>query len=154
MPLTPYRADRWWWHLLFWLPIALFIAYFALVAAASVILAITMRARAFRSRAREGSAPTLITDKISPAIVSALSGQGVSLSPSLLRFATPGCWDILHHTQFIVGIAMLAVRWPDFAYPFLRQVGRDEHPGPAIALILHALHEPQLLELAHMTTDR
>jgi hypothetical protein len=122
VPLTPYRADRWWWHLLFWLPIALFIAYFALVAAASVILAITMRARAFRSRAREGSAPTLITDKISPAIVSALSGQGVSLSPSLLRFATPGCWDILHHTQFIVGIAMLAVRWPDFAYPFLRQV--------------------------------
>lgn len=43
------------------------------------------------------------------------------LSPALLRFSTPGCWEILFHLQFIAAIAMMSVRWPDFSYPFFAQ---------------------------------
>lgn len=49
------------------------------------------------------------------------SGQGLLLSGSLLRFATPSARDIVWHTQFVTSLGMVAVNWPGFAYPVLSQ---------------------------------
>lgn len=121
VPFSPYDEDAWYWDLMFWLPVALFIAYFTTVSLARAITAATTRSRAFRNRAREGRAPSFLRDHLNPIIISAISGQGMVLSPALLRFATPGCWDILFQLQFVAILAMCAVNWPDFAYPFFKQ---------------------------------
>ncbi|PWN18884.1 hypothetical protein BCV69DRAFT_52302 [Microstroma glucosiphilum] len=122
VPVSPYLdEDAWYWTLMFWLPIALFVGYFVSVSMARAITAATTRSRAFKNRAREGSSPSFLRDHLNPVIISALSGQGMVLSPALLRFATPGCWEILFHLQFVAMLGMLAVRWPDFSYPFFRQ---------------------------------
>ncbi|KAI3493256.1 hypothetical protein L1887_42097 [Cichorium endivia] len=118
---SPYDDAKWYWHLIFWFPVALTIAYFVLVALGRIFCALTSRARAFKNKAREGSQPNIINDTIAPTLVSSLTGQKLALSAALLRFATPGCWDIILHTQFVAAIAMIAVRWPEFAYPFLKQ---------------------------------
>lgn len=118
---SPYIAHRWYWKMIMWLPIALVIGFLVLALCASMIAAEAAQRSAFKNRAREGGAPKLIRDKLSPMIVSALSGRGLVMSPALLRFVTPGCWDIIFHLQFLVAIAMCHVQWPDFAYPFLRQ---------------------------------
>ncbi|PWN39658.1 hypothetical protein IE81DRAFT_279707, partial [Ceraceosorus guamensis] len=121
VPVTPYNADRWYWRVVLWIPIASAIAFFVLASIAALTTAVTSRIRAFKHRAREGGAPTFIKDKLSPTLISSLSGQGAVMSPALLRFVTPGCWDIIHHLQFVAGVAMLALRWPDFAYLFFKQ---------------------------------
>lgn len=118
---TPFYPSQWYWGLILWLPIALVISFFVLVSVASIATAITSRRKAFKNRAREGGAPRFVSDKLGPALVSALSGKGLVMSPSLLRFATPGCWDVIFHLQFIVAVAMFQVQWPDFAYDFFRQ---------------------------------
>lgn len=121
VPASPYDQQAWYWNLIFYLPIGLFAAYFVTVSLARAITAAATRARAFRNRAREGSAPSFLRDHLNPVIISALSGQGMVLSPALLRFATPGCWDILFQIQFVAALGMIAVRWPDFSYPFFKQ---------------------------------
>ncbi|CAO1612884.1 unnamed protein product [Sympodiomycopsis kandeliae] len=121
VPFSPYQKERWYWDLMFYLPIGLFLAYFVSVSLARAITAATTRSKAFRNRAREGSAPSFLRDHLNPIIISAISGQGMVLSPALLRFCTPGCWDILFHLQFVTILAMCAVNWPDFAYPFFKQ---------------------------------
>lgn len=118
VPVSRYDADRWYWRFMLWLPLALFIGFFVAVTFARIITAAATRTKAFRNRAREGRAPSLLKDHVNPVIISALSGQGMVLSPALLRYATPGCWEILLHLQFIAAIAMMSVRWPDFSYPF------------------------------------
>ncbi|CAO1620709.1 unnamed protein product [Parajaminaea phylloscopi] len=118
VPVSRYDPARWYWTLYLWLPLALFIGFFVTVALARVITAAATRSRAFKHRAREGSSPSFLRDHINPIIISALSGQGMVLSPALLRYATPGSWEILFHLQFIAAIAMVSVRWPDFSYPF------------------------------------
>lgn len=118
VPVSRYNASRWYWSFFLWLPMALFIGFFVTVSLARVITATATRSRAFKNRAREGSAPSFLRDHVNPIIISALSGQGMVLSPALLRYATPGCWEILFHLQFIAAIAMISVHWPDFIYPF------------------------------------
>ena len=118
---SPYHPHRWYWRILLWLPVALAIGFFAIALCASLVTAETSQRSAYKNRAREGGAPKFVRDKLSPMVVSALSGRGLVMSPALLRFVTPGCWDIIFHLQFIVAIAMCHVQWPDFAYPFLRQ---------------------------------
>lgn len=118
---SPYIAHKWYWDLIFWFPVALTIGYFIVVALGRIFCALTSRARAFKNKAREGSQPNVIKDTVSPTLVSAISGQKLALSAALLRFATPGCWDIILHTQFVAAISMIAVRWPEFAYPFFKQ---------------------------------
>jgi len=105
-----------------WLPIGLVVAYFLLTTLATLLAAEVAQRSAFKNRAREGGAPKLFRDKLTPMTVSALSGRGHIASPPLLRFVTPGCWDIIYHLQFIVAITMCHVEWPDFVYPFMRQV--------------------------------
>ncbi|KAG8966023.1 hypothetical protein FRC03_012666 [Tulasnella sp. 419] len=51
---------------------------------------------------------------------SAISGEGLSTAPALLRFATPSMRDIIFHTQWCATLAMVAVQWPGFTYPILR----------------------------------
>ncbi|KAG8956675.1 hypothetical protein FRC04_000153 [Tulasnella sp. 424] len=51
---------------------------------------------------------------------SAISGERLSASPALLRFSTPSLRDIIFHTQWCAGLAMVAVQWPGFTYPILR----------------------------------
>lgn len=118
---SPYDQQKWYWHLIFWFPVALAIGFFVVIALARVFCALTSHARAFKNKAREGSQPNVIKDTIAPTIVSAISGQKLALSAALLRFATPGCWDIILHTQFVAAISMIAVRWPEFSYPFFKQ---------------------------------
>ncbi|PWN29847.1 hypothetical protein BDZ90DRAFT_278095 [Jaminaea rosea] len=121
VPVSRYDEERWYWSFFLWLPIALFIGFFVTVSMARALTAATMRARAFKNRAREGKAPSFLRDHLNPVILSALSGQGMVLSPALLRYSTPGCWEILFQLQFIAAIAMMSVRWPDFSYPFFAQ---------------------------------
>ncbi|EST07550.1 TRP-like family [Kalmanozyma brasiliensis GHG001] len=118
---NPYDDAKWYWELIFWFPVALTIGYFVVIALARVFCAFTARARAFKNKAREGSQPNVIKDTIAPTLVSAISGQKLALSAALLRFATPGCWDIIQHTQFVAAISMVAVRWPEFSYGFFKQ---------------------------------
>ena len=118
---SPYDNGKWYWNLIFWFPIALTIGYFVVIVLARLFCALTSRARAFKNKAREGSQPNIINDTIAPTLVSALSGQKLALSAALLRFATPGCWDIILHTQFVAAISMVAVRWPEFSYAFFKQ---------------------------------
>ncbi|CAO1618181.1 unnamed protein product [Jaminaea pallidilutea] len=116
-----YDPAAWYWDLFFWLPVALFAAYFVLTALARIITAASTRSRAFKNRAREGRAPSFLRDHVNPVVVSAISGQGMVLSPALLRFCTPGSWEILFQLQFLAAIAMINVRWPDFSYPIMAQ---------------------------------
>lgn len=118
---SSYIADRWYWDFIMWLPVALAIGFLFLSVLAALFAAEVAQRSAFKNRAREGGAPKLFRDRLGPMMVSALSGRGLVASPALLRFVTPGCWDIIYHLQFIVAIAMCHVQWPDFAYPFLRQ---------------------------------
>ncbi|CDW98065.1 hypothetical protein [Sporisorium scitamineum] len=119
--VSPYDDTKWYWRLIFWFPVALTIGYFVVIALARLFCALTSRARAFKNKAREGSQPNVIKDTIAPTLVSAISGQKLALSAALLRFATPGCWDIILHTQFVAAISMVAVRWPEFSYGFFKQ---------------------------------
>ncbi|KAJ1585080.1 hypothetical protein NDA12_007065 [Ustilago hordei] len=118
---SPYLEDKWYWRLIFWFPVALTIGYFVLLALGRIFCALTSRARAFKHKAREGSQPNVIKDTIAPTLVSSITGQKLALSAALLRFATPGCWDIIMHTQFVAAISMIAVRWPQFSYAFFKQ---------------------------------
>ncbi|EPQ25623.1 uncharacterized protein PFL1_06803 [Pseudozyma flocculosa PF-1] len=118
---SPYDGAKWYWDLIFWFPVALAIGYLGVVSLARVISAVNSRAKAFRHKAREGSQPNIVRDTIAPTLVASLSGQQLASSASLLRFVTPGCWDIIMHTQFIAALAMVAVRWPAFAYPFFQR---------------------------------
>lgn len=119
---SPYVAHRWYWELMMWLPVGLVVAYFLLTTLATLLAAEVAQRNAFKNKAREGGAPKLFRDKLSPMALSAFSGKGQISSPPLLRFVTPGCWDIIYHLQFIVAITMCHVEWPDFVYPFMRQV--------------------------------
>ncbi|KAG9016937.1 hypothetical protein FRB93_009467 [Tulasnella sp. JGI-2019a] len=71
---------------------------------------------------------------------SAISGEKLASTPALTRFATPSMRDIIFHTQWCAGLAMVAVQWPNFIYPILRNTawatlvynvtviqGRSEH---------------------------
>lgn len=47
-------------------------------------------------------------------LASALSGEKFSVSPALLRFATPSARDLVLTTQWCATLGMIAVQWPDF----------------------------------------
>ncbi|KZT60160.1 hypothetical protein CALCODRAFT_492730 [Calocera cornea HHB12733] len=55
-------------------------------------------------------------------LASAISGERFAASPALLRFATPMARDIIFHTQWTFALGLVAVQWPQFAYPMFAQV--------------------------------
>ena len=123
---------------------ALFIAFFVLATFASLITAETMQRMAYKHRAREGGPPTFVRDKLRPMILSALAGSEMVRSPALLRFITPGCWDLLIHMQFLVGLMMCRVQWPDFVYPFVKQVAWSSLLGN-VTIVDNKSHQHDLL---------
>lgn len=119
--VSPYYKEAWYWSLFFWFPISLAIVYFVVGFLARVVTSVWMRRSLFKNRAREGKAPTFISDSVSPTVISVFSSQGLVSSPALLRFATPGLWDIILHTQWVALLGTFAVKWPEFVYPIFRQ---------------------------------
>ncbi|TFY69192.1 hypothetical protein EVG20_g3243 [Dentipellis fragilis] len=65
-------------------------------------------------------------------VASAVSGEGLSKSPALMRFATPSLRDIFVHTQWCAALGMVAVQWPLFVYITLAQGKGDsqDHWNP------------------------
>ncbi|CAD6901326.1 unnamed protein product [Tilletia laevis] len=118
---TPYRPHSWYWSFILWLPIATCITYFVVATLARLLTALAVLRARFANRAREGTGPNWVRDKLRPTLVAALSGEHLQLSAGLLRFSSPGCWDVIYHLQFVAAIAMVSVHWPDWAYPVLRQ---------------------------------
>ncbi|KAK0546267.1 hypothetical protein OC846_005350 [Tilletia horrida] len=119
--VSPYHPSAWYWHLILWLPIATFITLFVLAALARLLTALSVLRTRFANRAREGTGPSWVRDKLRPTLAAALSGEHLRSSAGLVRFASPGCWDVIWHLQFVTAIGMMAVHWPDWAYPFLKQ---------------------------------
>ncbi|KAH9071688.1 hypothetical protein EDB83DRAFT_268205 [Lactarius deliciosus] len=101
--------------IIFWTSIALSAAYWFLVAAARLSSAWSRRSgwsgRGFWSR----------VENIGFVVASAVSGEGLSKSPALIRFVTPSMRDVFFHTQWCATLAMVAVQWPEFIYPLLSQ---------------------------------
>ncbi|KAF8264953.1 hypothetical protein EI94DRAFT_1779451 [Lactarius quietus] len=101
--------------IIFWASIALSAAYWFLVAAARLSSAWSRRSgwsgRGFWSR----------IENIGFVVASAVSGEGLSKSPALIRFVTPSMRDVFFHTQWCATLAMVAVQWPEFIYPILSQ---------------------------------
>ncbi|KAI0265161.1 hypothetical protein BC834DRAFT_825410 [Gloeopeniophorella convolvens] len=116
-PLDPGAVSSVYGHarLVFWTTIALAAAYWLIVAAARFASAWSRRAgwagRGFWSR----------IENTGFVVASAVSGEGLSKSPALIRFVTPSMRDVFFHTQWCAAIAMVAVQWPEFIYPLLTQ---------------------------------
>ncbi|KAH9173446.1 hypothetical protein EDB89DRAFT_2113969 [Lactarius sanguifluus] len=116
-PLDPGALDSVYGHakIIFWVSIALSAAYWFLVAAARLSSAWSRRSgwsgRGFWSR----------VENIGFVVASAVSGEGLSKSPALIRFVTPSMRDVFFHTQWCATLAMVAVQWPEFIYPLLSQ---------------------------------
>ncbi len=119
--VTPYYPNEWYWKLIFAVPVAMAAATFVLAAVARIVTAVTMRRQLYKNKARLGGAPTFVKDVLCPTIVSALAGDVVVRSPALLRFVTPGCVDIILFVQYVSILGMIAVQWPEFVYPVLKQ---------------------------------
>ncbi|KAI0068554.1 hypothetical protein BV25DRAFT_10048 [Artomyces pyxidatus] len=109
-PLDPGASGSVYGHakIVFWVTVVLAIAYFLLVAIARLSSAWGRRAgwsgRGFYSR----------VESTGFVIASAVSGEGLSKSPALIRFVTPSMRDIFFHTQWCAAVAMVAVQWPNF----------------------------------------
>ncbi|KAI0248726.1 hypothetical protein BJV78DRAFT_1378873 [Lactifluus subvellereus] len=116
-PLKPGAVGSVYGHakIVFWVTIALCVAYWLLVAAARLSSAWARRSgwsgRGFWSRVENAGF----------VVASAVSGEGLSKSPALIRFVTPSMRDIFFHTQWCAALAMVAVQWPEFIYPLLTQ---------------------------------
>lgn len=116
-PLDPGAVGSVYGHAksIFWTTIALSAAYWFIVAAARLSSAWSRRSgwsgRGFWSR----------VENIGFVVASAVSGEGLSKSPALIRFVTPSMRDIFFHTQWCATLAMVAVQWPEFIYPLLSQ---------------------------------
>lgn len=116
-PLDPGALGSVYGHakIIFWASVALSAAYWLLVAAARLSSAWSRRSgwsgRGFWSR----------VENIGFVVASAVSGEGLSKSPALIRFVTPSMRDVFFHTQWCATLAMVAVQWPEFIYPLLSQ---------------------------------
>lgn len=108
--------DYWLWQLIFWYPFALAVAVLALVSAARLLSAHSALTHAFRNKAREGSVPSFVRDRVYPVISFAVSGRQLTQYPALLRFVTPGFMDVVLYTQYVGALSMIAVPRPDSAY--------------------------------------
>ncbi|KAE8232706.1 hypothetical protein CF326_g2255 [Tilletia indica] len=134
---TPYRPHAWYWSFILWLPIATTITFFVVAALARLFTALAVLRARFANRAREGTGPNWVRDKLRPTLAVAFSGEHLQQFAGLLRFASPGCWDIIYHLQFVAAIAMVSVHWPEWAYPVLRQAAWASLLGNVTVLHSH-----------------
>ncbi|KAG9051029.1 hypothetical protein FS837_000137 [Tulasnella sp. UAMH 9824] len=100
-------------QILFWASVGLAIAYWIVVGLGRIAAA--------WHRGGSGRIEGWVRIKWAGTVLSsAISGDRLSASPALLRFSTPSLRDIIFHTQWCAGLAMVAVQWPGFTYPILR----------------------------------
>ncbi|KAJ9102590.1 hypothetical protein QFC21_002991 [Naganishia friedmannii] len=137
--LSPYYPEAWYWDIFLWIPAGLAIGYWiaswaARFAAGWVVRSAgdgsssmdhgeTRNAAGIGSVADAGgdSGASRISRKWGTMLVSGVSGERLGFSGALLRFITPGFRDVIWHLQFCAVLAMVAVDWPEFAYPILAQ---------------------------------
>ncbi|THH30329.1 hypothetical protein EUX98_g3861 [Antrodiella citrinella] len=107
---SPYGRAR----IILWSSAALAIGYWLVVGLARLVSA--------WGRGTSGGAGIWAkVERVGFVVASALSGEKLATSPSLMRFCTPSLRDIIFHTQFCAALAMVAVQWPEFIYPLLSQ---------------------------------
>ncbi|KAI6034955.1 hypothetical protein F5J12DRAFT_790051 [Pisolithus orientalis] len=102
-------------HSIFWATVGLAAAYWIIVCVARLVSAWK------RGTSRPGSGIWARVESAGLILVSAISGERLATSPSLLRFCSPSLRDIMIHTQWCAALAMVAVQWPPFVYPLLSQ---------------------------------
>ncbi|KAI6100227.1 hypothetical protein F5141DRAFT_325682 [Pisolithus sp. B1] len=102
-------------HSIFWATIGLAAAYWIIVCVARLVSAWK------RGTSRPASGIWARVESAGLILVSAISGERLATSPSLLRFCSPSLRDIMIHTQWCAALAMVAVQWPPFVYPLLSQ---------------------------------
>ncbi|KAH8834173.1 hypothetical protein DL96DRAFT_1579684 [Flagelloscypha sp. PMI_526] len=108
---------------IFYVSIALAICYFILTSVARVTTA-WGRGLYHSSSSGPRRTGTVVWTRVQSAgyiVASAISGERLGTSPSLLRFCTPSAKDIVLHTQFCAILVMIRVQWADFVYPLLIQ---------------------------------
>ncbi|KAK2465977.1 hypothetical protein APHAL10511_001618 [Amanita phalloides] len=108
-PDSPYGQAR----SIFWTTVALTIGYWIVVGIARIISAWGRGITEKGLWARARSAGFILA--------SAISGERLAASPALMRFCTPSMRDVIFHIQWCSALAMVAVQWPAFVYPILRQ---------------------------------
>ncbi|TFK43868.1 hypothetical protein BDQ12DRAFT_675694 [Crucibulum laeve] len=99
--------------IIFWSTIGLALAYWFVIGVARIVSAWGRGISRRGVWARAQSAGFILA--------SAVSGERLGTSPALMRFCTPSMRDVMFHTQWCAILAMVAVEWPQFAYPLLTQ---------------------------------
>ncbi|CED85423.1 TRP-like family [Phaffia rhodozyma] len=140
LEMTPYYPDGWYYRLVLWIPVGIAVGYWAVLwggrAFASWCAASTSESERVgksaahqtgtgHGRDRRGSSSAAVSAGVKrkwsrvlgTAVMSAVSGDVLVTSPSLLRFVTPGFRDIIYHIQYCSFLSQIAVLWPDFVYP-------------------------------------
>lgn len=104
------------WSLLEWYPFLLAMCVLALVSGGLLATAVSSLRRTYRHKAREGSMPSFVRDKLAPVALIAQSGRHLVQYPALLRFVKPGFTEVAAYTQYAAALFMLPLARPDAAY--------------------------------------
>ncbi|WVQ99284.1 hypothetical protein IAU59_006416 [Kwoniella sp. CBS 9459] len=126
--VTPYTRKGWYYRLFLWLPVAVTIGIWAVSWAARFYTGWIVGSGVAEYDSKEsgalkvagvgnGNKREIRLRKWGTMIISGLSGERLSVSGGLLRFVTPSLKDLLFHIQFCAMLGMIAVNWPQFAYP-------------------------------------
>ncbi|GAA94609.1 uncharacterized protein L969DRAFT_87499 [Mixia osmundae IAM 14324] len=118
---TPYYPDTWEYALVLWFTAGLAIAYAVLTWTARLwaswqstlldreaLLATSLSARL---------SPESWRERWGPIFWRTAAGSELQASTALVRLVTPCARDIVWLTQWLIAIGMVAVQWPQFAYP-------------------------------------
>ncbi|CAK5263174.1 unnamed protein product [Mycena citricolor] len=108
---SPYGVARG----IFWATVGLAMGYWVIIGIARLVSAWG------RGTTRPGRSLWARVQSAGFILASAISGERFATSPALMRFSTPCMRDVIFHTQWCAALAMVAVQWPDFAYPLLAQ---------------------------------
>ncbi|WWC89514.1 uncharacterized protein L201_004438 [Kwoniella dendrophila CBS 6074] len=130
--VSPYNRKGWYYKFFLWLPVSLAIGFWLVSWSARFLTGWIVGSGMAEYNQKESSAlkmagmnntnggpskKDLRLRKWGTMIISGLSGERLSVSGGLLRFATPTLKDIIFHIQFCTMLGMIAVNWPEFAYP-------------------------------------
>ncbi|WVR07175.1 hypothetical protein IAU60_004216 [Kwoniella sp. DSM 27419] len=126
--VTPYKQKTWYYRLFLWLPVAVAAGFWIVSWAARFYTGWIVGSGVAEYGAKEAGGLKMTgvggpnkreirLRKWGTMIISGLSGERLSVSGGLLRFVTPSLKDIMFHIQFSAMLGMIAVNWPQFAYP-------------------------------------
>ncbi|WWC61710.1 uncharacterized protein I303_104295 [Kwoniella dejecticola CBS 10117] len=126
--ISPYNRKGWYYKLFLWLPVATAIGFWIVSWGARFVTGWIVGSGVAEYDQKESSALKIAgvgnpnkrearLRKWGTMIISGLSGERLSVSGGLLRFSTPSLKDVIFHVQFCTMLGMIAVNWPQFAYP-------------------------------------